>query len=377
MHDEMFKLQDMQGPLSGLRIIELAGVGPGPFAAMMLADHGAEIVRIDRDEGLAIPDDPIERGRTRLKLDLRDEADRNLFLELVADADALIDPFRPGRLEALGVGPDVLHDRNPKLVIGRITGWGQSGPLSQKAGHDINYLALSGMLASIGPRDRPSVPVNFLADYGGGAMMLLFGMLAALLEVRGGAARGRIVDAAMCEGASLIGTIVHALAAIGAWSRDREDNLLDGGMALYRPYRCSDGRFIAVGALEPGFARQFLGTLGLEDNALFDDPMARECWNEQAEVLAERFAAEPSSHWLAAFENKDACVTPVLGPAEAPRHPHHAERGSFVNSGGRTIPAPTPRYGEAALPPARDGDARHLLEGLGLERDRIEEILRR
>ncbi|MCJ8191984.1 CaiB/BaiF CoA transferase family protein [Sphingomicrobium aestuariivivum] len=366
------------GPLKGMRIIELAGMGPGPFAAMMLADHGAEIIRIERDGRLALPNDPIERGRTTLKLDLRDEAERELLLRLVETADALVDPYRPGRIEALGLGPAELHARNPRLVIGRITGWGQRGPLSQRAGHDIDYLALSGLLSATGSEERPIPPLNLVADYGGGAMMLVFGMLAALLEVKGGAEKGRVVDAAMSEGAALLGTIAFAMRNIGMWTGGREGNLLDGGMALYGTYRCSDGLWLAVGALEPQFAGQFLKALGLGDDPLFAQPLDRARWEEQRETIAEKIAAEPRSHWLEVFEGRDACVAPVLKLKEAPRDPHHVARGSFVRTPDGAVPAPAPRYGDEALPPARTerDAARKLLEDFGCDEALIEKATR-
>ncbi|WP_265562320.1 CaiB/BaiF CoA transferase family protein [Sphingomicrobium arenosum] len=366
------------GPLAGMRIIELAGVGPGPFAAMMLADHGAEVVRIERDGRLAIPDDPVERGRISLHLDLRDEAQRDLLLRIVEKSDALIDPFRPGRIEALGIGPDVLQARNPKLVVGRITGWGQRGPLSQRAGHDINYLALSGLLSAIGSEEQPVPPLNLVADYGGGAMMLAFGMLAALLEVRGGADRGRVVDAAMSEGAALLGTIAFAMRNVGMWTGGREGNLLDGGMALYGTYRCSDGTWLSVGALEPQFAAQFLAVLGLARDPLFDNLLDAARWDEQREVIADVIGAQPRSHWLAAFEGKDACVAPVLKLEDAPREPHHVARAAFAATPQGSVPAPVPRYGDEPLAHARTSrDApRRLLEELGCDAAMIARIVR-
>ena len=369
----------MAGPLHGIRIIELAGVGPGPFAAMMFADHGAQVVRIERAGRLRVPDDPIERGRVDLDLDLREAAARDALLALAKTADALIDPYRPGRIEALGIGPAALHAANPRLVIGRITGYGQTGPMSQQAGHDINYLAFSGLLHGIGAANhRPVPPANLLADYGGGAMMLCFGMLAALLEVRGGAPTGRIVDAAMTEGTALLGTMLHGLAGAGLWKEGREANVLDGGNPFYRTYRCSDDQYLAVGALEPAFRAQLLQSIGLAGNPLFenDDPAL---WDEQAEAIAEKFVAEPASAWLATFEGKDACVAPVPPLLAAMRHPHHEARGSFASLAGRRVPAPAPRYGDAAEPLARAPrafeTARVILLDAGLDEAQVDALL--
>ncbi len=366
-------------PLDGLRVIELAGVGPGPFAAMMLADHGAEVIRIEREGRLSLPSDPVDRGRTTLSLDLREADERALLLDLVATSHALIDPYRPGRIEALGLGPDVLQARNPTLVIGRITGWGQSGPMSQRAGHDIDYLAMSGMLASIGPAEaRPLPPLNLVADYGGGAMLLAFGMLAALIEVRGGAARGRVVDAAMSEGAALLGTILFGMRNAGLWTEEREANLLDGGMALYGTYRCSDGKWLAVGALEPQFAQQFLSVLELERTELFSTTLDPARWEAQRELIAERIEAEPRRHWLAAFQGKDACIAPVLTPAEAVRHPHHIARGAFAATPDGPVPAPAPRYDGDPLEPARSRHApRDLLDQMGCDQSLAARIVSR
>ena len=372
----------MTGPLDGLRIIELAGIGPAPFAAMMLADHGAEIIRIERPGRLKLPDDPVERGRTVLPLDLRNQAHRELLLDLVENADALIDPYRPGRIEALGIGADVLQQRNPRLVIGRLSGYGQHGPLSQKAGHDINYLAISGLLDAFGTRKgRPLPPANLVADYGGGAMMLLFGMLAALWEVRGGAERGRVVDAAMVEGSALLGTMLAGMRAAGLWRDGRERNMLDGGMALYNTYKCSDGRYLAVGAIEPAFARAFLLPLDLADSSLFGDPLDRDAWADQREIIADRIAAHPLAHWLDVYEGKDACVSPVLSPREAAGHRQAQARKAFVGAGERLIPAPAPRYAADPLeaPPLYRSQvprARAFLEAEGVDDALIEDILK-
>ena len=235
----------MAGPLRGLTIVEMAGLGPGPFAGMMLADHGAQVIRVERPGNLAIPNDPLTRSRRTISLDLKSEAGRDVVRRLAARADGLIEGYRPGVMERLGLGPEVLLGDNPKLVYGRVTGWGQDGPLAGEAGHDLNYLALTGLLHGIGPKERPVVPINYLADFAGGGMMLAFGMVAALLHVQRGGA-GQVVDAAMTDGAALIGAITFGMKAAGMWSDEREANLLDGGDALYGCYRCADGKFLAL-----------------------------------------------------------------------------------------------------------------------------------
>ncbi|WP_260483798.1 CaiB/BaiF CoA transferase family protein [Sphingomicrobium flavum] len=352
----------MAGPLQGIRIIELAGLGPGPFAAMMLADHGAEVIRVERSGMLSVPGDPLLRGRRSITLDLKREDARAALRKLVATADGLIDPFRPGRLEQLDLGPDQLHAIRPQLVIGRITGWGQHGPLSQRAGHDINYLALTGLLYAIGPADgRPAVPLNLVADYAGGAMMLAFAMAAALREVAAGAGQGRVIDCAMSEGAALIGSLMFGMKNASLWQEQRERNLLDGGAALYGCYRCSDGLYLAVGAIEPQFRAQLLDRLGLAGDDRFDSLFDPADWPAQREVVADIIGAQPRRHWLDVFEGCDACVSPVLTMEEAANYPHHVARWSFADGDTGPIPAPAPRYGEAPEPlqpsgqPGKDG----------------------
>ena len=365
----------MAGPLDGLTIIELAGIGPAPFAAMMFADHGARIIRIERAGRLKLEGDPVERGRIDLSLDLRREEARTALLALVETADALIDPYRPGRIEALGIGPSELQAVNPKLVIGRLTGYGQTGPLSQQAGHDINYLAMAGLLRGMGARGhRPVPPANLVADYGGGAMMLCFGMLAALLEVRRGAERGRVIDASIAEGTALVGSMLFGLSRIGEWSSAAESNHLDGGAPFYRTYRCSDGEYLAVGALEPQFRKQLLKTLALDHDPLFASDQ-RDRWDEQSEVIEERIGAEPSGHWIQAFGGKDACVTLVPAMDEIARHPQHEARGSFAPLGTGRMPTPVPRYGEKPEPFAKvlkSDTGRDVLREAGLDDRQID-----
>ncbi|HTG63498.1 MAG TPA: CaiB/BaiF CoA-transferase family protein, partial [Sphingomicrobium sp.] len=252
----------MAGPLTGMKIVEMAGLGPGPFAAMMLADHGAEVIRIERAGMIGVPNDPLLRNRRSISLDLKREECREVVRRLASRADGLIEGYRPGVMERLGLGPDELSRDNPKLVYGRITGWGQDGPLANEAGHDINYIALSGLLHGIGPKERPVAPLNYVGDYAGGGMMLAFGMVAALLSVQRGGS-GQVIDAAMSDGAALVGALTYGLRAAGLWRDEREANLLDGGEATYGVYRCLDGKFISIGAIEPQFQEALFKGLAL------------------------------------------------------------------------------------------------------------------
>ena len=346
----------MAGPLSGLTIVELAGLGPGPFAAMMLADHGAEVVRVERAGMIGVPNDPLLRNRRSISLDLKREECCDVVRRLAARADGLIEGYRPGVMERLGLGPEELLKANPRLVYGRITGWGQDGPLAEEAGHDINYIAISGLLHGIGPKERPVVPVNYLGDYAGGAMMLAFGMVSALLAVQRGG-QGQVIDAAMSDGTALIGALTYGIRAAGAWRDEREANLLDGGEPNYGIYRCSDGKFIAIGAIEPQFQAALFKGLALRLGAGRD---------EIATVIASR----PRDQWVAHFAGTDACVAPVLDLGEAPVHPHNLARRAFVDLDGVFQPAPAPRYSETTLdrpePPRREGqDGEAILFELG------------
>lgn len=347
----------MAGVLEGLTVVEMAGVGPGPFAAMMLADHGARVIRVERPGNLAIPGDPVTRGRESIALDLRKEDGRAVVRRLTDRADGLIEGYRPGVMERLGLGPEELLRTNPNLVYGRVTGWGQHGPLSSEAGHDIDYLAITGLLSAIGEPDRPPVPpLNLVGDYAGGGMMLAFGMVAALLaRQRGGS--GQVIDCAMTDGAALIGAVVFGLRAAGMWNDRRGSNLLDGGDPLYGCYRCADGRELALGAIEPQFRKALLEGLGLEGEP------------SRAEV-ARQVAGRARDEWVRLFEGRDACVAPVLDLAEAPDHPHNRSRGTFVEAGGVVQPAPAPRFSgtpaQEPRPPRPEGaDGVSILEELG------------
>ena len=355
----------MAGPLSGLTIIEMAGLGPGPFAGMMLADHGAQVIRVERPGNLFIPNDPLTRSRRSIALDLKNEAGRDVVRRLAIRADGLIEGYRPGVMERLGLGPEALLHDNPKLVYGRVTGWGQDGPLAGEAGHDLNYLALTGLLHGIGPRERPVVPINYLADFAGGGMMLAFGMVAALLDVQRGG-QGQVVDAAMTDGAALIGAITFGMKAARMWSDEREANLLDGGDPLYGCYRCADGKFLALGALEPQFRAALAEELGLTDIS--------------KKSVAAAIAKKRRDQWVAHFAGLDACVAPVLSLEEAPAHPHNRARGTFVEVGGVRQPGPAPRYSvtetEAPRPPRGEGqDGAAILAELGYDEDEIKELL--
>ena len=350
----------MSGALDGLRVVELVGLGPAPFAAMMLADHGAEILRVHppaRRAGVASMNstaDVLARGRASVALDLKSEDGRATLLDLLAEADGLIEGFRPGVMERLGLGPGPCLARNPRLVYGRMTGWGQEGPLAARAGHDLNYISITGVLDAIGPAERPVVPLNLIGDFGGGGMLLAFGMLAGLISAaRTG--RGQVVDAAMSDGVALLSAMIHGFRAAGAWAGGRETNMLDGGAFYYGIYPCADGAFVAVGAIEPQFLAALLAGLGLEPTD-FQPQDDRARWPEWRARIAARFRAHPREHWLRIFDGTDACVTPVLDWDAALAHPHNAARGTFIEIDGVAQPAPAPRFSEtpAGRPTAPD-----------------------
>lgn len=357
------------GPLAGLRVVEFGGIGPGPHAAMVLADLGADVVRVERPAGglrVGAPDrDATLRGRRSVAADVKTEEGRGLVLDLVAEADVVVEVFRPGVAERLGLGPDECLSRNPRLVYARMTGWGQDGPWADRVGHDINYLGLTGTLAALGrPDERPAFPINLLADYGGGSMFLLVGVLAALVE-RQQSGRGQVVDAAMVDGVSVLSQLVWSLRAQGEWG-PRGSNLLDGGAPFYDVYTCADGRFVAVGALEPQFYAALLEGLGLADEELpaQDD---RSGWPRLRTLFTAAFASRDRDEWAQVFDGTDACVTPVLEADEAVVHPHLAARGTLVDVDGVVQAAPAPRFSRTPpakpVPPGpRGGDARRVLE---------------
>jgi alpha-methylacyl-CoA racemase len=358
-------LRPMAGPLQGIRILEMAGLGPGPFAAMMLADHGAEVIRVERAGMMGLPKDPLLRSRRSISLDLKRQAARDAVRRLAENSDGLIEGYRPGAMERLGLWPAELLAANPKLVYGRVTGWGQDGPLAQEAGHDINYVALTGLLHAVGPKERPVVPINYLGDYAGGGLMLAFGMVSALLHVQRGG-EGQVIDAAMTDGAALVGALTYGLRAAGQWRDEREANLLDGGDSAYHVYRCADGKFLAVGAVEPQFRRALFAGLGLAEDASRGDIEA---------VIATR----SRDVWARHFAGKEACVAPVLDLSEAPSHPHNAARATFIDLDGVTQPGPAPRYSATAtdLPtPARSEgeDGEVILAELGYSAVEVAEM---
>jgi alpha-methylacyl-CoA racemase len=353
------------GPLSGCRVVELAGIGPGPFAGMILADLGAEVVRVDRPAaGNQDPPhrsgfDVLGRGKKSVALDLKRPESVAAVLDLVAGADALIEGFRPGVTERLGLGPAQCLARNPRLVYGRMTGWGQDGPLASQAGHDIGYIAVTGALHAIGEAGGPpQIPINLLGDFGGGGTYLVIGVLAALWAVRGGAP-GQVVDAAIVDGTAHLLAMTHGMLASGNWADERGVNILDGGAPYYSVYATADGRHMAVGAIEPQFYAEFIARLGLdEDPARQND---RRGWDVLRGRIAEKFAARTQAEWTEVFSSSDACVAPVLGLREAAQHPHMAARGTIVDSDGVLQPAPAPRFsatpsGPVAAAPARGQD---------------------
>uniref|UniRef100_UPI0015EEE74F CaiB/BaiF CoA transferase family protein n=1 Tax=Streptomyces albidus (ex Kaewkla and Franco 2022) TaxID=722709 RepID=UPI0015EEE74F len=329
------------GPLRGVRVLELAGIGPGPFAAMVLADLGADVVRVERPGGAALGIDPAfditNRNKRSVTVDLKDEDGVATVLDLVARADVLLEGNRPGVAERLGVGPDACLARNPKLVYGRMTGWGQDGPLAQRAGHDIGYIALTGTLGITGPAEGPPyAPANLLGDYAGGSLYLVIGVLAALQHARSEGGEGQVVDAAIVDGTSHLSAMIHGMLAAGAWQDRRGANLLDGGAPFYGTYETADSGFMAVGALEPQFYAEFLRLLGIEEQA--PDRQDPHVWGELRTAVATRFKARTRQEWSEVFQDSDACVAPVLSLAEAPRHPHLAARGTFTEHDGITQP---------------------------------------
>jgi alpha-methylacyl-CoA racemase len=350
-----------QGPLAGLRVVEIAGIGPGPFAGMMLADAGADVIRVDRaDAGASVagtgPLDVVGRGRRSVALDLKRPEAVEVVLRLAERSDVLFEGFRPGVAERLGIGPEPCLARNPALVYGRMTGWGQDGPLAQAAGHDIAYIALAGALHLVGrPEEPPPPPVNVVGDYGGGGMLLAFGVVCAVLEARR-TGRGQVVDAAIVDGTALLTSLFHGLRAAGRWTDARGAHLLDGGAPFYGSYECADGRFVAVGALEPKFSAELLDRLGIsaEDDLRrrLYDPGA---WPELRVRMAGVFRTRTRDEWCALLEGTDACFAPVLTLGEAPAHPHNTARGTFAEVAGVVQPAPAPRF--SATPSAIAGVA--------------------
>lgn len=373
----------MAGPLQGIKVVELAGLGAAPFSGMVLADLGAEVVRVDRvdqlvgDHTRSTRHDLHNRGKLSIGVDLKQTGGVEVVLRLVDRADVLIEGFRPGVAERLGIGPDVCLERNPRLVYGRMTGWGQDGPLAGRAGHDIDYIAVSGALHGIGPQRTPLPPLNLVGDFGGGGMLLAVGVLAAVLSA-GGTGVGQVVDAAMVDGSALLTTSLHGLIAEGMWTAERQANLLDGGAPFYSVYETSDGGHIAVGALEPQFYSALLEALGIPEESLPERGDRAE-WPRIREILAARFLEDTRDGWAERLTDLDACVVPVLSALEAPFHPHNRDRGVFVEVDGVTQPAPAPRFSAtpAGSPPGpsfpgRDTD--RVLDSLGFSRGEVSKL---
>ncbi len=370
----------MAGPLSGIRVVELAAIGPVPYGVMLLADLGADVVRVDRPPSA---DDPLDteasmvglsRNRRSIRVDLKSPQGIEILRRLVERADVLVEGLRPGVAERLGVGPDDCRADNPRLVYARMTGWGQDGPLAQRAGHDIDYAAVAGALHTVGRAgEPPPPPVNYLADFGGGGTFLAIGVLAALLE-RERSGVGQVVDAAMVDGAASLTAFVRGLRALGTWSIERGSNLLDGGAPHYDTYSCADGRFLAIGALEPQFHAQLCERLGLDPDAW--PRHDRAAWPDQKRRLAELIATRTRDEWVALFADSDACVAPVLDLDEAPGHPHNRARGTFVAVDGAMQPAPAPRFsrtpGSVERPPPDHGEhTDEILSEIGLAAEDI------
>jgi alpha-methylacyl-CoA racemase len=353
----------MAGPLSGLRILEIAGIGPGPFAGMMLADHGAEVIRIERPNappGLPGPQsDVLVRSRRAVAIDLKKPEGVAVLRDLARSADGLIEGFRPGVMERLGLGPEVLLADNPKLVFGRMTGWGQTGPMARSAGHDIDYIALAGALHAYGRAgEKPTPPINMVGDFGGGGMFLAFGMVSAILSAQRTGV-GQVVDCAMVDGAAVLMSMIWSFRAAGVWRDERGVNMLDTGAHFYDTYETADGKYLAVGAIEPQFYAELRRLAGVADDADLDSQMDFSAWPALKEKLAAIFRTRSRDAWMEVFDGTDACVAPVLSMSEAPAHPHNAARGTFIEVGGVMQPAPAPRFSaaEAAVPRMATGDS--------------------
>lgn len=366
------------GPLSGIRIVEFAGIGPGPFCGMMLADHGAEVIRIDRasgDRGGSMPitnADVLARGRKSIALNLKTAEGVALARKLCASADGIIEGFRPGVMERLGLGPEELLSDNPKLVYGRMTGWGQTGPYAPYAGHDINYIALAGALAHYGRSgDKPTPPINMVGDFGGGGMMLAFGMVSALLNVaRGG--EGQVIDCAMTDGTAILMAMIHGMKNMGVWSEDLGANMLDTGAHFYDTYETADGKFVSIGSIEPQFYAELRRVAGLADDADFDAQHDRAKWGVLKDKLTALFRSKTRAEWDALMEHTDICYAPVLTMSEAAGHPHNVARGTFFDGAGGKQPAPAPRYSQTVTdtpaPAPMPGDhSDEILETLGID----------
>ena len=377
----------MAGPLSGYRIIEIAGIGPGPFAAMLLADMGAEVIRVERAQAVRGPApetphyDVMLRGRRNIAIDLKHPDGVATLLDLVAGADALIEGFRPGVMERLGIGPDVCLERNPKLVFGRMTGWGQEGMYAQAAGHDINYIALAGALAHFGRAgEAPVPPLNMVGDFGGGGLFLAYGVVCALLEAQRSGA-GQVVDTAMVDGAAVLMSMFWSFKSIGMFDENaRGTNLLDTGAHFYDVFECADGTYVSLGSIEPQFYAELMRLTGLEGDAEFAQQMNKEMWPKLKDRLQQVFLGKTRAQWCELMEGTDVCFAPVLTMSEAALHPHNVERGTFIEVAGVRQPAPAPRFSrtvpQVISAPAHAGQhTREVLADWGIPADRIDELV--
>ena len=365
------------GPLKGLKIIEMAGIGPGPFCGMVLADLGAEIIRVDRASaiGTGSKQEPSNRGKKSIAVDLKAKEGVEVVLKLIETADAIFEGFRPGVMERLGIGPEVCMARNDRIVFGRMTGWGQEGPLANAAGHDINYISLSGALAAIGrPGSPPVPPLNLIGDFGGGGMLLALGLVAALLESKE-SKKGQVVDAAMTDGSALLMTMIYSMQSSGMWKTTMGSNLLDGGSHFYDTYECKDGKFISIGSIEPQFYA-LLCQIAELDEKVFSKQMSRDLWPEQKEEIKKIFLKKTRDEWCELMEGTDVCFAPVLDMSEAPQHPHNKERKTFIDLEGVTQPAPAPRFSrtepEVVSSPSIVGEhTNEVLSSIGLSEEDI------
>jgi alpha-methylacyl-CoA racemase len=369
-----------KGPLSDLKIVEFAGIGPGPFCGMLLSDLGADVVRIDRKGGRGgAKSDITSRGRRSVALDIKNPAAVEAALKLIEKADVLFEGFRPGVMERNGLGPDVCLKRNPKLVYGRMTGWGQTGPYSMAAGHDMNYIAITGALDAIGTKDKPVPPLNLVGDFGGGALYLAFGLLAGVINARA-TGKGQVIDCAMSDGAASLMAMFYGMNAAGGWVPSRRSNLLDGGAHFYDTYECADGKLLAIGAIEPQFHEVLTKGLGLSEDD-FTKRMDRKAWPEHSKKIAGVVKTKTRDEWMKVFDGTDACVAPVLSMEEAPKHPHNAERQTFRTVDGIVQPGPAPRFSRTAGaingPPAKAGQhSAEVLKDWGIDAEKAAGFLK-
>jgi alpha-methylacyl-CoA racemase len=371
------------GPLAGIKIIELKGIGPGPYAGMLLADMGAEVIVVERSRqpngiASAAAKDINSRGKKSIALNLKNQQGVETLLKLVESADMLLEGFRPGVAEKLGIGPDVCHARNPGLIFGRITGWGQTGPLSKVAGHDINYISIAGALGSIGTEEKPIPPLNLVGDYAGGSLFLVMGMLAALNE-RNQSGKGQVIDAAITEGTASLMSVFYSLHNMGQWTTDRASNLLDGGAHFYDTYETADNKFVSIGPIEPQFYQLLIETIEL-DTEIFGDQNDTNNWPLQKEALAKVFKGKTRDQWCELLEGSDACFAPVLDFLEATKHPHNIARSTFIETDGIVQPGVAPKFSrsECAIPtkPIAEGaDTESVLKDMGLSDNDIQQLL--